>query len=139
LASALVRSVLVVVALLVVAWLVVGYRATRLESDAVATLERARDGEVSRKAVAEARSSLRDARLLSADLGPRVTEGFLLAATRRPREAIAVGKRVVADEPDNLEGWSLLYLVSHGLDDRQADAAIRRVRALNPYVAEDLR
>lgn len=130
---------LVVVALLVAAWLVIGYRASRLESDASATLERARDGKVSRESVEDARTVLEDARLLSADQAPRVTEGFLLAATGRPREAIAVGRRVVADEPENLEAWSLLYLVSHGLDDRQADAAIRKVRALNPYVAEDLR
>lgn len=104
------------IALLAGAWLVLGVRAVDLESD-------------------ETVSSLRDARLLSVDKEPLVKESLLLFAMGRHEEALAVAKRIVAEEPSNLEGWlTVSYLYAASKDSKRAARALQRARSLNPLV-----
>ena len=138
-ASVLVRCAIVVIALTAVAWLVVGFRAARLESDAAATLRDAKGGEIPANKVKAARSALQTARRLNADKDPLILDGFLLAATDQSAHGAAQAERVVAEEPDSLEGWRLLYLFSTERDRERAAEAARRMRALNPHMDEYLR
>jgi hypothetical protein len=139
LAAALLRCALVAIALAVVAWLVLSLRAVELQSDAAATLERARSGAVSQDDVLRARSSLRSARRLSVDRGSMILESILLAATSQREEAIAMAERVVAEEPASMEGWRLLYQLTEATDEQRAAEALERVAALNPHAAAGLR
>jgi cytochrome c-type biogenesis protein CcmH/NrfG len=114
-----VRIALVVIALAAGAWLALGVRALELEAD-------------------ETVSSLRDARLLSADKEPLVNEGLQLFASGRREAGLAVAERVVAEEPDNLEGWLALSYFYAGLNDsKRAAHALRMARALNPLIRPD--
>jgi hypothetical protein len=123
-AFVLVRSVLVIVALLAGAWLVLGIRAQDLESEA-----RSPSSDMRRSL-----GSLRSARLLSVDKEPLLNEGLVLFASGQHEEGIAIAKRVVAEEPDNFDGWlGLYYMYSTSRDSNRAAQAARRVRALNPF------
>jgi cytochrome c-type biogenesis protein CcmH/NrfG len=111
-----VRIALVVIALVAGAWLALGVRALDLEADGTV-------------------SSLRDARLLNADKEPLVNEGLQLVASGRRVDGLAAAERVVAEEPDNLEGWLALSYIHAGLNDsRRAAKALRRARSLNPLI-----
>jgi hypothetical protein len=127
--SILVRSALVAIALLAGAWLVLGVRALNLESEA-----RSPSSGLERSL-----SSLRSARLLSVDKEPLLNEGLMLFASGRREEGVAIAKRVVAEEPDNLDAWlALYYLYSTSSDPKRAAHATRRVRALNPLAGDRL-
>jgi Flp pilus assembly protein TadD len=110
---------MVAVALLALAWLALGIRALDLESEGTA-------------------SALRDARLLSVDKEPLVNEGLALYKAGRRDEGLAVTRRVVAEEPDNLQGWlALSYLYTASDDSRRATRALRQARALNPFIRQN--
>jgi hypothetical protein len=136
LSSAVVRCALVLFALLAGAWLVVGYRAVELESDGQLVFERVAQKSVTAGAVEDALDKLRDARTLNLDKSPLIAEGVLLASVTRPDEARKLARRVVADEPDNLEAWRLMYVLA--TDRREEREARRRVAELNPYAERDL-
>jgi tetratricopeptide (TPR) repeat protein len=83
--------------------------------------------------------ALRSARFLSADKTPLMNEGLLLYATGRRAEGIAAERRLVAQEPDNLDAWlALVYMYSTSRDTKEAARALRRVRTLNPLAQERL-
>jgi tetratricopeptide (TPR) repeat protein len=128
-----------VLALAAGAWLVLGYRAVELEADAGTVAPGARTVGLSSGEARRAVDSLDRARLLSVDTRPLLNEGLLLFATGRREEGIAVAKQVVAEEPENLDGWlSLYYLyLTAGNSNGAADAA-RNVRALNPLAGDEL-
>jgi hypothetical protein len=136
----LVRSALIALALLAVAWLGLSLRATRLEAEGREVVDRAQRGEISPAEVAHGLDVLKRARRLNADNEPRIAEVALLTEAGRTSEAIAVAERIVADEPENLDGWIVLYLgaVLAG-DDRRRDRALRAVDRLNPQLAQRLR
>ena len=126
------------------AWLAVGLRAYALEDEALGVLSRAQEKPLSRAEVRDAQGLLRDARVLSADQQPLVTEAQLLVLAGRDVEAKEIAERVVTEEPDNLEAWTLLYAAtvvrrSPAHDPKRAAQALRRIRELNPLVAERLR
>jgi hypothetical protein len=131
------RCTLALIALLVAAWLVLGFRAVELEADGQLVFERVARGSVSADEVRRARDKLRDARRFSVDKSPLIAEGVLLASVGRPSEARELVRRVVADEPENLEAWRLMYVLAPSL--RSARQARRRVNELNPYAGRDLR
>jgi hypothetical protein len=130
------RCALVAIALLSGAWFVISFRAVELESDAKEVLSRARNGSIGVGQVRHAQALLSRARWLNADMSPLVNESVLLLEVGRRTDAAAIAERVVAEEPSNLDGWGLLYLVSG--NQRSAGQALRRVRALNPLAADAL-
>lgn len=115
-----------------------GIRALDLESEARTV--GSSSGPTTTRDVRHAREALDRARLLSVDQTPRLNEGLLLFATGRRLEGRAILERVVADEPENVDGWLALYTVTSRSGDRRgATAAARRVRALNPLAGDALR
>jgi tetratricopeptide (TPR) repeat protein len=138
-AAVLTRCALVAVALLAGAWLVLGVRALELQSDGREVLARAQSGTVAADEVRHAQSLFQRARRLNADKTPLLDEAFLLSATGRRPEGISVAERLVEEEPDNVDGWIVVYLGSRQLGDSQRAAqALDRVRALNPLADEAL-
>jgi hypothetical protein len=133
LTPALIRAALVGLSLLVVGWLVLSFRAVELEAEGAAVLRSAQTGTVAPAEVARARSAFNRARRFSADEAPLVNESLLLATVGRRSDAARLARRVVAEEPDNLEGAIVLYLATHN------PRALRRVGVLNPWAAEALR
>jgi hypothetical protein len=133
------RVLLVVVAVIAAGFLALGYRSAALESRGAATVDRASFRDLPAGEVERARGWLRDARRFSADAGPLIAEGRLLVFAGRPAEAAGVGERVVAMEPENFDGWALLYVASRGRDPERAAEAFRALRELNPPAAQAFR
>jgi tetratricopeptide (TPR) repeat protein len=122
----------VVIALLAGAWLLLGIRAIELESERPLGSKPAE--------VRSALNSLRSARFLSVDKEPLLNEGLLLFAVGRHDEALAVGKRVVSDEPDNLDAWlALYYMYWTSRAPKRADGVAQKVRTLNPLAGDRLK
>jgi hypothetical protein len=133
------RVLPVVVAVIAAAFLGLGFRSAVLESRGAGAVDRATFGGLSAGEVARARDSLRRARRFSADAGPLVVAGRLLVFAERPAQAAVIGERVVAMEPENFDGWALLYTASRGRDPGRAAEAFRALRELNPSAAEAFR
>jgi hypothetical protein len=131
------RVVLVVAAVLAVAWLAVGLRAVELQADgesllSSATAQRGASGEVR-----EGRELLERARRFNADMAPLIAQSRLLTLLGRVRDARAAAEEAVSTEPDNVDSWIALYVVSRAARDEDARArALREIRRLNPIAAE---
>jgi hypothetical protein len=126
------RIALIAVAAVVLAWLAFGFRAVRLEDQADAVVKRAHAGKVSTADVRQARDRLHEAERLNPDRSPDLTEGELLYAIGRDREAVQVGRAVIADEPENTQAWYLAYAAERNRSVRLA--ALARLRQLNPWI-----
>ena len=107
----------------------------RLEERGGEAVERATFGGLPAGEVDRAGSWLQRARRFSADAGPLVIEGRLLFFSGRTAQAADMGERVVALEPENFDGWALLYVASRGRDPERAAEAFRAIRELNPPAA----
>jgi hypothetical protein len=123
---------LVVVSLCALAWFAHGLRALDLEADGLAATQRAQQhGHLSAAELSAARKDFRDARSFSADQGPLLNEGFLLAANGRRVAAYRTAREVAADEPENMQAWFLARLSAPNR--RASDAAQRRLEQLSPF------
>ena len=112
------RAAVVAVAVLVLAWLGFMERGVRLQASGTAAAQRLDvPGNANR-----AEQAFRDARLLTPDAGPDLQRAFLLRATERHDEAIALLEDVVQREPENLTAWGVLATFARG---RDADAVAR--------------
>jgi predicted Zn-dependent protease len=129
--SRIARVALVALALVVIAWLAVGLRSAVPETRAKDALAHT---PVSNADRADALRLLHDARTLNPDTRPRVTEGALLVASKRPHAAAAVLRGVVAEEPQNAQAWALLTAAYRRDGDPRARAAFARFQALKPPV-----
>jgi tetratricopeptide (TPR) repeat protein len=133
--QAAVRVAMTAFAALAVAWLAVGLYAVELQADGDAVIAKARSGNASPAEVEQARDSFERAGDLTAGTRSRVQEAVLLVLTGRTREAAAVAEEALRDEPDNLEGWGVLYEATRERDPARAAEALRRAQELNPHVA----
>ena len=129
--SRTVRAALALVALVVIGWLAVGLRSAVPETRAKEALTHRPLTSADRARVL---SLLHDARTLNPDTRPRVTEGALLLISRKPRQATAVLRGVVAAEPRNAPAWSLLATAYRAYDPARSAAALARFRQLKPAV-----
>jgi hypothetical protein len=144
--SVVVRGALVAVAVLLLAWLALSLRAVELSADGAAVLKRARVGEglgrahgISHAEAQRGLDLLRRAQRFNADSQPLLDETSLLIVMGKPREAMTVARRVLADEPENVIAWTLLIVSSRRVGDTTtATQAALRVRALNPLFARTL-
>jgi tetratricopeptide (TPR) repeat protein len=136
----LLRFALVAVAFAAIAWLALGLRAIHLEAEGRQVLENAQRGEITRSELQEGLDLLRRAQRANPDKDPRLAESVLLIEAERENAAITLAERVMADEPENLEGWLVLYLAAIRTGDRpRAARVLRRIEHLNPQVADGLR
>jgi hypothetical protein len=129
------RVLLVAVAILAALFLALGLRSAVLESRGAAAVDRATFARLPAGEVGRAVSWLRDARRFSADASPLITEGRLLFFAGRTAQAAEIGERVVAAEPENFDGWALLFVATRGRDPERAAEAFRAIRELNPPAA----
>jgi hypothetical protein len=133
--SVLPRVLLVVAAVAALAWLATSLRATNLAEQGEAFVQDVRGEEIVPEEVRHGRDLLRRARRFSADLDPRIQEGFLLILARRPAAARVVAKETVDEEPENASAWYLAYLVAQASGDEEGAArALRELRVLNPLL-----
>ena len=131
----MVRVLLVLLALLAGGWLVVQERAARAESELEA-IAFDPGGAPGPEPVARAEDLLRADRLLNPDRRPDLYEAVVLGRAGRTREAIAVLRRTVAAEPENLEAWALLARAARTEDPALAARARARQRELAPPVPD---
>jgi hypothetical protein len=111
-------------------------RALDLDSQGGAILARAQNGKISSAELERGRRAFQRARRFNADTAPSLQEALLLANVGRGRESLALAEGVVADEPDNRDGWIFVYQVAQAVGDRATEArAARAVRALSPQNA----
>jgi cytochrome c-type biogenesis protein CcmH/NrfG len=134
------RFALVAIALVAVAWLGLSLRATRLEAEGRELVKAGQRQPLAPSEVSDGLNRLRRSRRFNEDNSPRLAEAALLAGAGRHEDAIAVAERVVDDEPDNLEGWVVLYLGGAVTKDKPlATRAMRAINRLNPQLAERIR
>jgi predicted Zn-dependent protease len=114
-------------------WLGVQERAAGAEAELDALAFDSR-GEVGEAQLGEGRELLRTARRLNPDRRPDLYEAVLLGRAGRKPEAVAVLRRVVAAEPENVEAWGLLATPATGADASLAARARSRLRELSPPV-----
>ena len=131
----MVRVLLVLLALLAGGWLVVQERAARAESELEA-IAFDPGGALGPETVARAEDLLRADRRLNPDRRPDLYEAVVLGRAGRTREAIAVLRRTVAAEPENLEAWALLARAARTEDPALAARARARQRELAPPVPD---
>ena len=129
------RVLIVLLALVAGGWLAVQERAAHAEAqlDAIAF---ASSGAPGPGEVARAEDLLRADRRLNPDRRPDLYEAVVLGRAGRTRDAIAVLRRTVAAEPENLEAWALLARAALSQDPALAARARARQRALAPPVSE---
>jgi hypothetical protein len=131
----LIRVLIVMLALVAGGWLAVQERAAQAESelDAIAF---GPGGALGPDSVARAEELLRADRRLNPDRRPDLYEAVVLGRAGRTREAIAVLRRTVAAEPENLEAWALLARAARAEEPALAARARARQRELAPPVPE---
>ena len=131
----MIRALIVVLALLAGGWLAVQERAAQAQSelDAIAF---GPGGALEKGTVARAEDLLRTDRRLNPDRRPDLYEAVVLGRAGRTREAIAVLRRTIAAEPENLEAWALLARAARTEEPALAARARARQRELAPPVPE---
>ena len=129
-------AAVVVVSVLAGGWLAVQERAAvaEREVDALAYLT---TGKLSEAQLSEGRELLRVARRLNPDRRPDLYEAVLLGRAGRPRAAVALLRRVVADEPESVEALGLLAAAAERVDPPLAARARARLRTLSPPVGPE--
>ena len=130
-----VRVLLVLLALLAGGWLAVQERAARAEGELEA-IAFDPGGALAPATVARTEDLLRADRRLNPDRRPDLYEAVVLGRAGRTREAIAVLRRTVAAEPENLEAWALLARAARTEDPALAARARARQRELAPPVPD---
>ena len=131
----MVRVLLVLLALLAGGWLAVQERAARAEGELEAIAFRP-GGALEAASVARAEDLVRTDRRLNPDRRPDLYEAVVLGRAGRTREAIALLRRTVDAEPENLEAWALLARAARTEDPALAARARARQRELAPPVPE---
>jgi cytochrome c-type biogenesis protein CcmH/NrfG len=124
------RVVLALVAVLVLGWLGVLYRGERVAraaSDKIYYENPLAPAEYERQM-----NRLRDARVLDPDRSWQLVQVRYMLLYDQPRRAIDAAERFVRSEPDNVEGWVLLFNAARELDSGRSREAADQIRRLNP-------
>jgi predicted Zn-dependent protease len=122
------RAGLAVLAVLAIAWTGVLLRDTRLQERATELAGPPREAE-------RLEQSARDfeaAGFLNPDTAPEMGRALALQRQRRADEAIAVVEDVVRREPENLNAWRLLSVLTIERDPARSRQAVARASELDP-------
>ena len=125
------RVAVAVVAVVAIAWLAVQERDVRLQARGTADAQHL---DMPGNAV-RAEDALLAARLLSPDTAPDVRRAFVLRATERQDQAIALLEDVVRREPDNLTAWGLIATFARDRDPAAVARAFTARARLDPLNA----
>lgn len=129
----LARGVPALLCLAVAAWLAAGLGPVRDEAKAVALVNGPRAP--SPATVDRAERLLVRASDATSSREPDLRRAELLLFADRDAAAARVALTVVRDEPDNVEGWTVLAQAAPGTDPALAARARARLRVLSPRVA----
>jgi hypothetical protein len=132
-ADVLVRAALVVAAIVVAACLAFTLHAVRLEGQARSMVTSAK-GRLSPAEVDRARGLLHRAESHNPDVSPKLTEAVVLGFAGRNREAAALLRAVLRDEPDNLRALIGLQANLARYDPAAAAGVAARIRSVAPPV-----
>jgi predicted Zn-dependent protease len=131
-ARRLAAAALLVASVLAIVWSAGALRSTTAYDKAVETAARLRLGQGDKGDVERATEAVERSRSVGPDTRARRAEALLLLATGRPRRAAALAEAVVAEEPENLDAWGILFQATRRLDPGRSREALRRARELNP-------
>jgi hypothetical protein len=127
------RILLAVAALAAAGWLAVSLVGERALEHAIAV---SKDRKATPAALAHGvRDAERARDLRPADNEPDVVRAQLLAAERRAGEALTLFETVTRREPDNVEAWFFVALLSARTDPAQFRRARAQLRRLDPLGA----
>jgi Flp pilus assembly protein TadD len=115
------------VAVLALVWLGVLERDTRLVAEGTGAAQARNPG--------RAEDAFRDALLLNPDSTPDLRRAFVSQGSGRSPEAVAVLRKVLSREPDNLDAWGLLYAFTRDRDPAAARRALAERARLDPLGA----
>lgn len=124
------RVAVALVAVLALGWLAVLYRDQRVAnaaSDRIFYENPLPPAEFERQM-----DRISGAQLLDLDRSWRLVRVRYLLLYGRPQRALEEAQRFVRSEPDNIEGWDLVYRAARGVDPQRARQAAAEIRRLNP-------
>jgi cytochrome c-type biogenesis protein CcmH/NrfG len=128
------RAGIALVAVLVLGWLGVLWRDERVARSASDKIFY--DNPLPPAEYERQMNRLRDARLLDPDRSWQLVQVRYMLLYEQPRRAIEAAERFVREEPDNIEGWVLLFNAARELDPGRVREAAAQIRRLNPLSAE---
>jgi hypothetical protein len=128
--SVAVRVLLALLAVIMGVWFANGLHSLDLEAKGLAATRLAQRHRLPPAGLESGRDAFQAARRFNADQAPLISEGLLLSASGRRKQAYRMARRVTASEPENSLAWFLARLTAP--DRRHADAATRVLRKLNP-------
>jgi hypothetical protein len=131
------RIALAAVAVIVLMWVGVALRNAIVLEDAGNVIFRAEPR--SRAEVDRSLSRIKSSEFLNPDPTGKIARARFLLLDDRPREALRLVDQVVADEPDNLAAWSIVYVAAREVDPARARQAVVAITRLDPVGAAKAR
>jgi hypothetical protein len=132
------RGALVIGALLVLVLLAAQLRGQVREQRAGESVWLVAVGGGNAALVQRTHEDLRAARALRPDGGTLALESLLRVVSGQPRAGVEIARRLVRREPENFNGWAVIYLANLGSDTRAARRARRAALEVNPLGASTL-
>ena len=124
------RLLLAAGAILVLAWVGVLVRDHYVGESAARTL--LYDTDLSERDFQRHMDQLQDARFLNPSSAPELARIEYYLFRGRPRAATRVAESLVRVEPENADGWRLLWRATREVDPARAKQAAAELRRLNP-------
>jgi predicted Zn-dependent protease len=124
------RFLLAVCAVLVIAWVGVLVRDHYVGESAAHTL--LFDTDLSEHEFQHHMDRLRDTRFLNPSSSPELARIEYYLFRGRPRAAARVAESLVREEPENADGWRLLWRATSEVDPARAREAAAELKRLNP-------
>jgi len=131
------RIALAAVAVIVLMWVGVALRNAIVLEDAGNVIFRAAPR--LRAEVDRSLSRIKSSEFLNPDPTGKIARARFLLLDDRPREALRLVDQVVADEPDNLAAWSIVYVAAREVDPARARQAVVAITRLDPVGAAKAR
>jgi hypothetical protein len=131
------RILLAAVAVVVLAWLGIALRDAILLQHGGDVLFRTPPP--SQAEFDKAYKQMEDSDFLNPDQTGKIDRARFLLLHDDPGGALRLANQVVEDEPDNLAGWSVVYLAGQEVDQARAQQAVVAITRLDPVSAAKAR
>jgi hypothetical protein len=127
------RILLAAVAVIVLAWVGVALRDAIVLQHAGDVLFRTPPP--SQAEFDKALEQMKDSDFLNPDQTGKIDRARFLLLHDDPKGALALAHQGVADEPDNLQGWSVVYQAGQKVDPARSQQAVVAITRLDPVAA----
>src|SRR3954462_11969479 len=131
------RILLAAVAVFVLAWVGIALRDQILLQDAGDVLFQTPPPPQSK--FADALKQMEDSDFVNPDQTGRIDRARFLLLHKDPRGALRLADDVVADEPDNIAGWSVVDLAAQQVSPPRAQQAVVAITRLDPVAGAKAR